>query len=92
MERPFPDGILRKRMEPSMGPTLGEIGLNQFAPYLLNRISGYWNANMADALKAFEMSTTKMRAFAALSLFLDDHNHRIVGLRGDRTIDHEPHA
>ena len=68
MERLFPGDILHNRTETSTGPTLGEIGLNQFAPYLLNRIAGHWNANMADALKAFEMSTTKMRALAVLSL------------------------
>jgi DNA-binding MarR family transcriptional regulator len=49
-------------------PTLGEIGLNQFAPYLINRIAQRWNSNMAEALKTHEMTTTKMRALAILSL------------------------
>ena len=49
-------------------PSLGEIGLNQFAPYLINRISLSWNTHLADALKAHEMTTTKMRALAILSI------------------------
>lgn len=49
-------------------PTLGEIGLNQFAPYLMNRIIARWNANMAEDIKATELSTAKMRALAVLSL------------------------
>jgi MarR family transcriptional regulator for hemolysin len=49
-------------------PSLGEIGLNHFAPYLLNRISSGWNASLAEALARFGMSTTKMRALAVLSV------------------------
>ncbi len=60
LRRPGPDGLVR--------PTMGEIGLNQFAPYLINRISARWNANMAEELKAFDMSTAKMRALAILSI------------------------
>ncbi|HUG60789.1 MAG TPA: MarR family transcriptional regulator [Methylomirabilota bacterium] len=47
---------------------MGEIGLNQFAPYLINRIAARWNANMAEELKSFDMSTAKMRALAILSI------------------------
>ncbi|MDF2808973.1 MAG: transcriptional regulator, MarR family [Microvirga sp.] len=49
-------------------PTMGEIGLNHFVPYLLNRISANWNANMQDLLKPFDMTTTKMRTLAVLSV------------------------
>jgi DNA-binding MarR family transcriptional regulator len=49
-------------------PTMGEIGLNQFAPYLMNRIITRWNANLADDLKALDMTTVKMRALAILSV------------------------
>lgn len=49
-------------------PSMGEIGLQQFAPYLLNRISARWNANMAEALRAHDMTTTKMRILAVLSI------------------------
>jgi MarR family transcriptional regulator for hemolysin len=48
-------------------PSLGEIGLLQFAPYLINRISLSWTTHLADALKAHEMTTTKMRALYALT-------------------------
>lgn len=49
-------------------PTLGEIGLNQFAPYLLNRIAARWNSNVAEDLKAMGMTTTNMRVLAVLSV------------------------
>lgn len=49
-------------------PTLGEIGLGQFAPYLMNRVAARWNAGMADALKAHDLSTVMMRALAILSI------------------------
>jgi DNA-binding MarR family transcriptional regulator len=49
-------------------PSMGEIGLNQFAPYLLNRISARWNADMAEALKAEDVTTTQMRVLAVLSV------------------------
>jgi DNA-binding MarR family transcriptional regulator len=53
-----PDGV----------PSLGEVGLDHFAPYLLNRISNGWNASLADALNRFDISTTKMRTLAVLSV------------------------
>jgi DNA-binding MarR family transcriptional regulator len=69
MEQRFSGNIMRKPVEqPAPRPTLGEIGINQFAPYLMNRIASRWNANMAEALKAHDMTTTKMRALAILSL------------------------
>jgi DNA-binding MarR family transcriptional regulator len=69
MEQRFSGNIIRKTKEQSKPlPTLGEIGINQFAPYLMNRIAARWNANMAEALKAHDMTTTKMRALAILSL------------------------
>jgi DNA-binding MarR family transcriptional regulator len=49
-------------------PTMGEIGLNQFAPYLMNRVISRWNANLADELKALDITTAKMRALAILSV------------------------
>ncbi len=47
---------------------MGEIGLNQFAPYLMNRVIARWNANLADDLKALDITTAKMRALAILSI------------------------
>lgn len=60
-------------LRPALGeadtlPTMGEIGLNQFAPYLMNRIAARWNANMAEELKAHDMTTLKMRTLAILSI------------------------
>ena len=49
-------------------PSMGEIGLNQFAPYLLNRISARWNSDMDDALEAQNMTTTQMRILAVLAV------------------------
>jgi DNA-binding MarR family transcriptional regulator len=49
-------------------PSLGEIGLNQFGPYLINRIATRWNSNIAEDLKAFDMSTTNMRVLCVLSV------------------------
>jgi DNA-binding MarR family transcriptional regulator len=49
-------------------PPLGEIGLAHFVPYLLNRISACWNANLQEALKGLDMTTTKMRILAILSV------------------------
>lgn len=58
----LPDGEAGRR------PTMGEIGLNHFAPYLLNRIASRWNADMSEMLKAHDMTTTKMRTLAILSI------------------------
>jgi len=51
-----------------MIPTFGEIGLNQFAPYLLNRLSARWNGDLRDVLNDLGVGTTKMRALAVLSV------------------------
>ncbi len=49
-------------------PSLGEIGLQQFAPYLMNRIMGRYNASLRAEMAALGMSTPKMRALAVLSV------------------------
>jgi MarR family transcriptional regulator for hemolysin len=49
-------------------PSLGEIGLNNFAPYLMNRIMARWNGNLAEELRALDVTTVKMRALAVLSV------------------------
>jgi DNA-binding MarR family transcriptional regulator len=49
-------------------PTLGQIGLQQFAPYLINSVSLSWNTHLAGVLKAHGLTTTKMRALAVLSI------------------------
>lgn len=49
-------------------PSMGEIGLNNFAPYLMNRVMARWNTNMAEELKDLDITTAKMRALAVLSV------------------------
>ena len=50
------------------GPRLGEIGLGQFAPYLMNRIMGRYNASLRADLAKVGLSIPKMRALAVLSV------------------------
>ncbi len=50
------------------GPTLGEIGLDAFAPYLMNRAMGRWNAEIALALRGHDLTVAQMRALAVLSV------------------------
>lgn len=49
-------------------PSLGEIGLAQFAPYLINRLSANYNAHLQEVLKQHNLTTAKMRALTILSL------------------------
>lgn len=49
-------------------PTLGEIGLNQFAPYLLNRVASGWNGDLQEQLKSHDLNTVKMRTLAVLAI------------------------
>lgn len=48
--------------------SLGEIGLRQFAPYLMNRIIGRYNATIRDDLKSRSLTTPQMRALAVLAV------------------------
>lgn len=48
--------------------TLGEIGLQHFAPYLLNRIMGRYNQSLQEHLGAAGQSVAKMRTLAVLSV------------------------
>jgi DNA-binding MarR family transcriptional regulator len=47
---------------------LGEIGLTNFAPYLMNRIMGRYNASLRDEMSGLGLTTPKMRALAVLSV------------------------
>ena len=49
-------------------PTLADIGLANFAPYLMNRLMGRYNAGFRDALAQMGLTTPKMRALAVLSV------------------------
>ncbi len=46
---------------------LGEIGLENFAPYLMNRIMGRYNANLREEMAALGLTTPQMRALSVLS-------------------------
>lgn len=49
-------------------PRLGEIGLEQFAPYLMNRIMGRYNASLRAEMARQGLTTPKMRALAVLAV------------------------
>ena len=65
----FLRGVLHRKAdgETSM-PSLAEIGLNHFLPYLLNRIAATWNTDMAGELRAFDLTTPQMRTLAVLGI------------------------
>ncbi|ACM27490.1 MarR family transcriptional regulator [Rhizobium rhizogenes] len=69
MEERFSGAVLRHNHNGSeKRPTMGEIGLNHFAPYLMNRLIARWNNNISEELREYDMTTTKMRALAILSV------------------------
>jgi DNA-binding MarR family transcriptional regulator len=45
-----------------------ELDLEAFAPYLINRVSARYNADMAEALRRHGLTTPKMRALAVLAV------------------------
>jgi DNA-binding MarR family transcriptional regulator len=47
---------------------LGEIGLTNYAPYLMNRIMGRYNASLREEMAGLGLTTPKMRALAVLSV------------------------
>lgn len=47
---------------------LGEIGLSNYAPYLMNRIMGLYNASLRDEMAELGLTTPKMRTLAVLSV------------------------
>jgi DNA-binding MarR family transcriptional regulator len=53
---------------PAAVPRLGEIGLTNYAPYLMNRIMGRYNASLRDEMAGLGLTTPKMRALAVLSV------------------------
>lgn len=48
--------------------TLGEIGLHNFPPYLMNRIVGRYNSTLQKKLADVGLTPVKMRALAVLSV------------------------
>ena len=49
-------------------PRLGEIGLANYPPYLMNRIMGRYNASIRAEMAKLGLTTPKMRALAVLSV------------------------
>jgi len=47
---------------------LGEMGLNSFAPYLMNRIMGRYNESLRKEMAQLGLTTPKARALAVLSV------------------------
>lgn len=43
-------------------PGLGQIGLSNYAPYLMNRIMGRYNASIREEMSALGLTTPKMRS------------------------------
>jgi DNA-binding MarR family transcriptional regulator len=60
------DGIAP--VTPALRQRLGEMGLNNFAPYLMNRIMGRYNSSLRDEMGNLGLTTPKMRALAVLSV------------------------
>ncbi len=69
MSHEFLSAVLSRETAPaSSPPSLAELGLDAFAPYLLNRAAQQWNAGVADALGAAAMTTPQLRVLAVLSI------------------------
>ena len=49
-------------------PSLGEIGLSNYPPYLMNRIMGRYTASIREVMAGLGLTTPKMRALAVLSV------------------------
>ncbi|OAN67689.1 transcriptional regulator [Sulfitobacter sp. EhC04] len=47
---------------------LGEMGLENFAPYLMNRIMGRYNASLSSEMADLGLTTPQMRSLAVLSV------------------------
>ena len=65
----FLRGVLHREAQADTSlPSLAEIGLNYFAPYLLNRIAATWNAELSAELRRFDLTTPQMRTLAVLGI------------------------
>ncbi|MFD1510209.1 MarR family winged helix-turn-helix transcriptional regulator [Lacimonas salitolerans] len=57
-----------KAQDTTTAPRLDETGLEQFAPYLMNRIMGRYNASLRTEMAALGLTTPQMRSLAVLSV------------------------
>lgn len=65
---------------PQSLPRLGEIGLSNYVPYLMNRIMGRYNASLREEMAALGLTTPKMRTLAVLSVIEGPPDPRAGGL------------
>ena len=72
--------------------TLGQIGLQQFAPYLMNRIMGRYNATLREDFRKQGLTIPQVRTLAVLSVMRRRHGQRPLGLYRHRAVDAQPHA
>jgi DNA-binding MarR family transcriptional regulator len=63
-------------------PRLGEIGLANYPPYLMNRIMGRYNAAIRAEMGKLGLTTPKMRALAVLSVM----DGQLIGQLADHAI------
>ena len=69
MTERFSGNVLRPLDGPeAKRPTMGEIGLNNFAPYLMNRIMGRYNATLRDDFRRQHRTIPQVRTLAVLSV------------------------
>ena len=66
MDHEFLSFVLSR--ETASPPSLADIGLDAFAPYLLNRAAQQWNTGVAEARGAAAMTTPQLRVLAVLSI------------------------
>lgn len=68
MEERFSGSVLASGDREETLRTLGEIGLNNFAPYLMNRVIARYNTSLAEALRSKQMTTLKLRTLSILTV------------------------
>ena len=61
-------GSTPRKPDTTKGPYLGEIGLENFAPYVMNRIMGRYNASLHEEMARLGLTTPKMRSLAVLAV------------------------
>lgn len=59
---------LKPESTPEQAAGLADIGLDDFAPYLMNRIMGRYNADLREQLAKMGLTTPKMRTLSVLSV------------------------
>lgn len=57
-----------KTTDPEEPPRLGEIGLENYPPYLMNRLMGRYNAALQAEMAELGLTTPQMRSLAVLSV------------------------